>query len=335
MAVGRTIADLHRVENFFENIFHYSNFWKLQRKISVLNFSLVGMDFQKYTEGILNGQKAGPMQENPRKRGRPKSFSGNAAQTTIQSLDRALEVLDRLAASKGLTLTEIATDLDQSPATIYRVLATLEARAFVEMDPAAQAWHVGPMAFRLGSAFLRRSSVAERSRPVMHDLMQATGETSNLGIERQGEVMFVSQVETNESIRAFFPPGTLSPIHASGIGKALLSRHGEDQLNRYFRTCRQDSFTDKTITTPEALRQELERIRDQGYAYDDEERTVGMRCVAAPIVNLYGEAVAGISVSGPTHRMASERIAEIGELVRDAANTISRGLGAPDANDNG
>lgn len=271
------------------------------------------------------------MPENPRKRGRPKAFSGKAAQTTIQSLDRALEVLDSLAAANGLTLTEIASDLDQSPATIYRVLSTLEARAFVEMDAAAQTWHIGPMAFRLGSAFLRRSSVAERSRPVMHQLMQATGETSNLGVERQGEVMFVSQVETHESIRAFFPPGTLSPMHASGIGKALLSRHSEDQLTRYFRTCRQDRFTDKTITTPEALRRELARIHAQGYAFDDEERTAGMRCVASPIVNLYGEAVAGISVSGPTHRMALARIVEIGTLVRDAATAISRGLGAPDA----
>ncbi|MEY8829995.1 HTH-type transcriptional regulator BhcR [Sedimentitalea sp. XS_ASV28] len=269
--------------------------------------------------------------ETPRKRGRPKSFSGKTAQITIQSLDRALEVLDRLTNSGGLTLTEISTELDQSPATIYRVLSTLEARGYVEMDPAAQAWHIGPTAFRLGSAFLRRSSVAERSRPVMHELMQATGETSNLGIERQGEVMFVSQVETNESIRAFFPPGTLSPMHASGIGKALLSRLGEEQLARYFRTCRQDRFTDKTITTPDGLRAELAQIRAQGYSFDDEERTGGMRCVAAPILNLYGEAVAGISVSGPTNRMGLDRIAEIGELVRVAASTISRGLGAPDA----
>lgn len=276
-------------------------------------------------------RKTDPMQENPRKRGRPKSFSGKSAQTTIQSLDRALDVLDRLAASQGLTLTELAGDMDQSPATIYRVLSTLQARAFVEMDQATQAWHIGPMAFRLGSAFLRRSSVAERSRPVMHRLMQATGETSNLGIERQGEVMFVSQVETHESIRAFFPPGTVSPMHASGIGKALLSRHDDERLDRFLRTYQLGQFTDKTITNPEALREELMSIREQGYSFDDEERTAGMRCVAAPIINLYGEAVAGISVSGPTHRMAIERIAEIGALIREAATTISRGLGATEA----
>jgi IclR family transcriptional regulator, acetate operon repressor len=296
-----------------------------------LIFSLVRIDFQIILKPSLDNPEHPLMQESQRKRGRPKSFSGKSAQTTIQSLDRALEVLERLALSSGLTLTEVASDLEQSPATIYRVLSTLEARGFVEMDPAAQTWHVGPTAFRLGSAFLRRSSVAERSRPLMHELMQATGETSNLGIERQAEVMFVSQVETQETIRAFFPPGTLSPMHASGIGKALLSCHAEDRLTRYFRTCRLDRFTEKTITTQEALRQELDVIRRQGFSFDDEERTAGMRCVAAPIRNLYGEAVAGISVSGPTHRLPSERIGEIGALVRDAAETVSRGLGAPDA----
>lgn len=241
-----------------------------------------------------------------------------------------METLECLAGSGGLTLTELATRLDQSPATIYRVLSTLEARSFVEIEGSTQAWHIGPTAFRLGSAFLRRSSVAERSRPLMHDLMQSTGETSNLGIERNNEVMFISQVETQETIRAFFPPGTLSPMHASGIGKALLSCHSEERLARYFRTSRLDRFTEQTIASQDALRQELDVIRAQGYSFDDEERTSGMRCVAAPIRNLYGEAVAGISVSGPTHRMALDRIEEFGALVRDAAQTVSRGLGAPE-----
>lgn len=269
------------------------------------------------------------MEPKSRRKGRPKAFDSNPAQSTIQSLDRALEVLETLADSNGLTLTGISEQMGQSPATMYRVLSTLQAREFVEID-AAQAWHIGPMAFRLGSAFLQRSSVIERSRPVMRDLMAASGETSNLGIERGNEVMFISQVETQESIRAFFPPGTLSPMHASGIGKALLSRHGPDKLNRYLRTSRRERFTKSTICAEHDLRQELVSIRARGYAFDDEERTVGMRCVAAPILNLFGETVAGISVSGPTHRMPTGRIEEFGRQVSDAAALISRGLGAPE-----
>ncbi|MGB5556502.1 MAG: HTH-type transcriptional regulator BhcR [Paracoccaceae bacterium] len=271
------------------------------------------------------------MQPIKRRKGRPKGFDTPTGQSTIQSLDRALNVLDALAASSGMTLTEVSEYLDQSPATIYRVLSTLEARGIVEIDPQDQAWHIGAMAFRLGSAFLRRSSVVERSRPVMRHLMEATGETSNLGIERNGDVMFVSQIETHESIRAFFPPGTLSPMHASGIGKALLSQYPEDRIVRFLRDRQLEQFTEKTFVEADALMHELQTIRERGFAFDDEEKTMGMRCVAAPILNFYGEAIAGISVSGPTNRMTERQIDQIGALVRDAAARVSRGLGGQDA----
>lgn len=142
--------------------------------------------------------------------------------------------------------------------------------------------------------------------------------------------MFVGQVETHESIRAFFPPGTLSPMHASGIGKALLSRYSPERLDQFIREHRLQGFTDKTITDPGRLRQDLQAARQRGFAFDDEERTTGMRCLAAPIVNVHGEAVAGISVSGPTHRLPAERVEQIGALVRDAALRLSRSMGAAD-----
>ena len=268
------------------------------------------------------------MEPMKRRMGRPKKFQQNEKPTTILALDRALDVLDALSHANGMTLSELATHLDQSPATMHRVLATLHARGVVEMDPKTQAWHIGSAAFRMGSAFLRRSSIVERSRPIMRELMEATGETSNLGIERNGEIMFISQVETNESIRAFFPPGTLSPMHASGIGKALLSCYSDRHADQYFRTARLTGFTQKTITRPEALRDELAGIRDRGWSFDDEEKAEGMRCIAAPIRDIYGEAVAGISISGPTHRMPESAIEKIGALVADAAARVSRGLGS-------
>jgi len=269
------------------------------------------------------------MQPTSRRKGRPKGFASKTS--PIQSLDRALGVLETLANNTGLTLTELSTALDQSPATMYRVLSTLEARKIVEVDAQTQAWHIGPMAFRLGSAFLRRSSVIDRSRPMMRALMDLTGETSNLGIERRGEVMFVSQVETHESIRAFFPPGTVSPMHASGIGKALLGQYSDDRLAQFLRTTPLERFTENTIWQQDALRAELRTIRAQGFAVDDAEKTTGMRCVAAPILDMYGEAVAGISVSGPSHRLSPGQIIQIGAQVRNAAATVSRSLGAPEA----
>ncbi|MFK7751016.1 MAG: HTH-type transcriptional regulator BhcR [Sedimentitalea sp.] len=263
-----------------------------------------------------------------RSRGRPKGFNNNPSQTVIQSLDRALDVLDALASGRDMTLSEISTQLSQSPATMHRVLTTLALRDVVEVDQANQTWNIGPAAFRLGSAFLRRTNVVERSQPAMRQLMEATGETSNLGIERSGMVVFVNQVETHDSIRAFFPPGTISPMHASGIGKALLASYEPDRARQILDQNPPEPFTTRTITDPESMATELERIRNLGYAFDNEEKTLGMRCIASPIVNYQGQAVAGISISGPSHRVELGRVATLGALVREAARSVSRGLGA-------
>ena len=269
------------------------------------------------------------MAQDSRRKGRPKNFYEKPSQPTIQALDRALDVLTALSSHAGLTLSELAAELDQSPATMHRVLATLEARDMVEMDPRNQTWHIGAMSFQLGSAFMRRSGVIERSRPVMRALMEQTGETSNLGIERQANVLFVSQVETNETIRAFFPPGTISPMHASGIGKALLCHYADDRLTQFLRDQPLEQFTGHTITSDAALREDLDLSRQRGWAFDNEEKTDGMRCVAAPILNMFGEAIAGISVSGPTHRMPEDKIEDLGAMVRDAAVAVAGKLGTP------
>lgn len=263
------------------------------------------------------------MQDKKRLRGRPKSFHDKSTQNRIQSLDRALDVLDCLTDKAGMTLTEIAETLDQSPATIYRILSTFEARRVVEMDPSRQEWFIGADCFRLGSAFLRRTGIVERARPLMRELMEETGETANLGVEVSGEVMFISQIETHANIRAFFPPGAKSPMHASGIGKALLANAEISKIEKYIGQKQLEKFTTNTISDRDELRAELSRIKDQGFAFDDEEKSIGMRCIAAPIFNLHGEAVAGISISGPTTRLPLDCIGAISQIVMKKAAHIS------------
>jgi IclR family transcriptional regulator, acetate operon repressor len=249
-------------------------------------------------------------------------------QNTVKSLDRALVVLEALARLGAATLSELAQELGESPATIYRVLVTMEGRGLVETDPATQDWQVGAGAFLIGSAFLRRTSLVERARPVLRALMEATGETANLGIERDGQVLFLSQVETHAAIRAFFPPGTLSPLHASGIGKALLSQYEAGRLEAFLKMTDLTGFTDRTLVAPAALRDDLATTAARGYAIDDEERNAGMRCIAAPVFGALGEALAGISVSGPTSRIRPEDVEPMGRQVQEAAAQLSTALGA-------
>ncbi len=264
----------------------------------------------------------------PRRRGRPRAFHDTSAETTLQSVDRAMAVLGVLAESGGLALSPLAARAGLPPTTAYRLLVTLSRHGMVELDPAAQTWAMGAGAFRLGSAFLRRTSVVDRARPFLRDLMEGTGETANLGIERGDAVLFVAQVETHATIRAFFPPGTQSPLHASGIGKALLARFDPARLAGYLARVPREAFTPTTLTDAAALEADLAAIRARGWALDNEERTPGMRCVAAAVINAQGDAVAGLSVSGPVGRLPDAALPALGARVAAAASSLSVALGA-------
>jgi len=267
-------------------------------------------------------------ESNPRRaRGRPRDWDDKTAQNTIKSLDRAMAVFEFLSEGQGMALSAIASEMGESPATVYRILVTLEGRGLVEFDTEDQIWQIGPRAFVIGARFLRRTSLVDRARPVLRKLMQRTGETANLGIAQNGHVLFVSQVETHASIRAFFPPGTLSPMHSSGIGKALLAQMDEDHLTTVLNIAPLEQFTQHTITDPIALRADLSRIRTRGYSVDEEEKNLGMRCIAAPVFDLNQEAIAGISVSGPTSRVRPDQVDALSEAVIDAARTLSRSIG--------
>jgi len=267
------------------------------------------------------------MADAPRPRGRPRSFNDKTDQNTVQSLDRALGLLDHLANAPGLTLTDLATRAGESPATVYRALVTLQQHGMVELEDTGQLWHVGSGAFRIGSAFLRRTKVVERARQPMDQLMRDTGETANLGVESADQVLFLSQVETHQAIRAFFPPGTKSPMHVSGIGKALLAWYSPRRVQQIVAAQGLAGFTPATLTDPAALAADMARTRSRGFAVDDEERAPGMRCVAAPIFNAHGEPVAGLSVSGPAFRMALDDAPRLGALVRAAADSVTLATG--------
>lgn len=260
----------------------------------------------------------------PRRRGRPRSAS--TADTGIRTLDRCLDVLATLSKGEGLSLTELSTELDQPTSSVHRMLMALERRSMVEIDPFHQTWHVGAESFRIGSAFMRRTGMVERARPILQDLMQQTGETTNLGIIRNRKVLFVAQVETYEMIRAFFPLGSESPPHASGIGKALLACLPPPEAAALL-SGGLERFTDKTLTEATDVIDAVSEIRNQGFALDDEERTEGMRCIAAAAYDRSGAAVAGVSISGPVHRVRLDRIDELAGHVMEAAQSLSEALG--------
>jgi len=260
-------------------------------------------------------------------RGRPRSLKTAIAGGAVQALDRGLTLLEILAEEDGLTLSELGRRSGVSASTAHRILLTLESHAYVQHDMERGIWLVGVGAFKTGSAFLRNRRVASMGRTTMHGLMEASGETVNLGIEDNGEVVFISQIESHDTLRAFFRAGSRGAMHASGVGKALLAELPEHRVRQICALRRLERFTDHTITDLARFLRELAEGRRRGWALDDEERSLGMRCVAAPIFNEHAEAIAGVSISGPSVRVTARRLEDYGPMVRRAADEITLSIG--------
>lgn len=266
-----------------------------------------------------------------RGRGRPRSAWSEDQTTTVQALERGLSLLNALARTGRATLTELALSIGMPTASAHRLLATLDKQGFATFDEASQTWSVGVQAFRVGSSFAQQTRLVDVSRKVMRQLMEDTGETANLGIVADLDVVFVSQVETPNPIRAFFPIGARGPIHATGIGKAYLAQMSEAAVVRVLERTGLEPFTANTRVSPSALLEDLEATRARGWSFDDEERFEGMRCVAAALRSQQGDPIGGVSVSGPHSRLPDHRVAEIGARVRRAAEEIHELTGAAEA----
>lgn len=265
------------------------------------------------------------MQSRPR--GRPRIDRDDKQAATIQALDRGIQLLRALSKEGKATLSHLAMRVGMPPSSAHRILTTLERNDLVEFREATQEWTIGVETFRIGSSFIRGDKIVEVGVEIMKDLVDQTGETSNLAVKNKDEVVFVSQVETLNPVRALLPTGTRASMHASGIGKAMLAELDRESVQRVLHAKGLPELTRRTITSPEALFDDLDAIRRRGWALDDEECYVGMRCVAAPIFSSLGKAVAGISVSGPTARMQDEVLPELGAKVRQAALDVTEQTG--------
>ncbi len=254
----------------------------------------------------------------------------DAGEDRVQSLSRALALLNRIAEAPDgrVTLTELAQQVGLASSTAHRLLTTLEQERYVRFDPDGRTWSVGVQAFIAGCAFTRTRSLVGLARAPMRRLMEACGETVNLAVEDEGEAVYLAQVECRQMMRAFARPGSRVPLHCSGVGKAILSALPDRIVSKILHRHGMPRLTVKTITSPERLRADLVRARLDGYALDDEEHSVGLRCLAAPVLDEGGNVLGAVSVSGPMARIEDGSLAVLGTRVRDAARNISAELGA-------
>ena len=246
------------------------------------------------------------------------------SKNSIQVIGRMMKLLEVLAHHpEPVALKSLASASGLHPSTTHRILAALVADRMVERaDPGS--YRLGIRLLELGNLVKGRISVRGHALPFMRDLHAATGEAVNLSVRRDDEIVYVERTSTDRSLmRVVNIVGARAPLHITAVGKLFLLEDGPDGLKSYAQRTRLPQFTRNTITSPGALERELERIRRSGYAVDNEEAELGVRCIGAPVRDDGGALVAGLSVSAPAERMRSAW----SSLVRRTAENISRAIG--------
>ncbi len=251
-----------------------------------------------------------------------------ARSESVQSLVRALGIINRLSeAAAGMTLTRIAESVDLAPSTVHRLLTTLEQERYVRFDPERRLWSVGVQTFVAGCAFLKTRDLVGVARPYMRALMKECRETVNLAVQEYREAMYVHQIEHSAVIQPLAKPGARVPLYCSAVGKALLAAKTDGELGRLLPEDGACRLTANTIVSRSALCEDIALIRQRGFAVDDEEHAIGLRCVAALVFSELREPMAAISISGPATRISHSSIPRLAELLRQKAAGITAKLG--------
>lgn len=249
----------------------------------------------------------------------------------MQSLNRTLDVIELIADRRGTGVREIAQISGLPPATVHRIVAALVKRGYLNKDRRTHRYTLTPKFLILGERVQQQLDIVAIARPHLEALMRATRENANLCIRDSDKIIYIDQVGSPEhNLQIFTKLGGSAPLYASGVGKVFLAHMRATELDAYLKAVELRPFTDHTKTTPSALRKEIVAIQKSGYGVDDQERELGVRCVAAPIFNHAHQVVAAISISGASQRIPVHRIKELGQQVVAAAQDISIGMGFED-----
>src|SRR6202140_5335832 len=253
-----------------------------------------------------------------------KSSSGAAPVGVISKVLRILEALQGSSAGLGLKAICDLTGIHKS--TAHRFLKHLGRERYL-IRTEAGAYLIGPRLSQMSARSNQGATLQAVARPILWELWKSTQETVNLAILDQGTMLYVEVIESPHEFRLSSRVGTRRSLHVTALGKALAAFLPAEARENILSTISFQPATQKTIMNLVQFRQELERIRRQGYAVDDEEAVQGARCVSAPILNSDGEPIAAVSVSGPVTRVSPNQVAALAGAVCAAARAISAAMG--------
>ncbi|MEE9181886.1 MAG: IclR family transcriptional regulator [candidate division NC10 bacterium] len=247
----------------------------------------------------------------------------------VQSVDRALDILEAFNyQEEELGVTELSQKLGLHKNNVFRLLATLECRGYIEQDKRTGNYRLGIKTFEVANIFIHHLGLRRQARPVLEEMVNRCDETAYLGILDGPEVVYVLMHETSQTVRIVPRLGHRLPAYCTASGKIQLAYESRDHLAQIFEGHPLKPLTANTVDNLDKLVTHLKEVARLGYAVDDEELEEGVRCVAAPVKDYSHRVVAGVGLSGPVSRFSMERVEkELVPLVKEAAAKISQRLG--------
>jgi DNA-binding IclR family transcriptional regulator len=243
---------------------------------------------------------------------------------SVPSVKRALDILELLAQSRrGLTLSAISRKLGLPKSSVHLLVKTLEATGYLRMNRLSGNYHFGLKIVTLSYTALENLELRELARPFLQDLMLRTGLTIHMAILEQAEAVIIEKVEAPGMLRLATWVGRRLDANSSGVGKALLAFAPESTTGQRYTAMPMVKHNRNTITSPEKLNRELSKVRELGFAFEDQEGEIGFRCIGVPIYGSANGVIAAISVAGTTCQIPTERVRKLAAMVRSTALEIS------------
>ena len=249
----------------------------------------------------------------------------------IQAVSHALDLLEQFHDDVDeLGVTELSKRLKLHKNNVFRLLATLESRGYIEQNKATENYRLGLKALELGQTFIKQMGLLRQAKPILEQIVEDCNETAYVAIYKEQHTVYLDVVETNLTVRVVSRVGSRLPAYCTASGKAHMAFMTDEELDALLSEIKLIQHTPTTVTGVEALKAELAKVREQGYAFDDEELDAGVRCLAAPIRDYTRRIVGAISISGPSMRLDNDRVEnELVPLVLKAAADLSTRLGYP------
>lgn len=247
---------------------------------------------------------------------------------SVKSVMKAFMIMEELDKSGELSIRDLSEKINMDKATVHRLINTIKDAGYVDQDPDSKKYSNSLKLLAMGNRVMDKTGIKHICRNYMEELSSKTNETVNLGIRVGNKIFYIDKLESSSTIKVGQSIGTNVPCYCSGLGKVILAFTEKEEVMDILDGVTFEKFTDHSIADRELLMEELMRIKEKGYAVDDEEYVIGLICIGAPILNYHGKPIAAISVSCPKYRYDENlHLPLYSKLVMEEAQKISKRLG--------